>query len=288
MGVLAASTASPAAGRVAPLPASRKKEGRLPTGPDDGAPPLPRAVALQGCSNLRDLGGYRTADGRAVRFGRVFRSASLAGLTDEDLPAFLRATGVRTVCDLRGEREAARAPSRLPDGPDAPEVVRLPIEPRVGASLRDLLAREEATGEDTYELLRTAYTAYATEHLPRYRALFDLLLRAERLPLLFHCSAGKDRTGFGAALVLTALGVPREAVLADYLATNRIWKREHALPPNTPADVRDTLLTAHRPLLEGALDLAVSSHGGLDALLEEGLGLDPPRLSRLRATLLEG
>ena len=261
------------------------KEDRLPTGSNDEAP-LPRVVALQGCSNLRDLGGYRTADGRAVRFGSVFRSASLAGLTEEDLPVF-RAAGIRTICDLRGEREAARAPSRLPGGTGAPEVVRLPIEPRVGASLRDLLAREEATGEDVYDLLRTAYTAYATDHLPRYRALFDLLLREERLPLLFHCSAGKDRTGFGAALLLTALGVPQETVAADYLATNRIWKREHALPPNTPADVRDTLLTAHSLLLENALDLAVSSHGSLDALLEDGLGLDSARLARLRATLLE-
>jgi len=272
----------PAAARSGGPPTEEK---RLPTRPNDEAPPLPRVVALQGCSNLRDLGGYRAGDGRAVRFGLVFRSASLAALTDEDLRTF-RATGIHTVCDLRGEREAARAPSRLPDT-DPPEVVRLPIEPRVGASLRDLLAREEATGEDVYDLLRTAYTAYATEHLPRYRALFGLLLREERLPLLFHCSAGKDRTGFGAALLLTALGVPRETVLADYLCTNRIWKREHALPPNTPADVRDTLLTAHRPLLEGALDLAVANHGGLERLLEHGLGLDPPRLARLRAALLE-
>lgn len=259
-------------------------EQRAPTSPEDERA-LPRVVALAGCSNLRDLGGYRAADGRSVRFGRVFRSASLAALTDADL-SVIGAAGIRTVCDLRGEREAERAPSRLPST-TPPEIVRLPIEPRVGASLRDLLAREEATGEDVHDLLRTAYTAYATDHLPRYRALFDLLLREDRLPLLFHCSAGKDRTGFGAALLLTALGVDRETTIGDYLATNRIWKREHALPPNTPADVRDTLLTAHRPLIEAALDLAVSSHGGLEALLEHGLGLDPPHLAKLRATLLE-
>jgi len=246
---------------------------------------LPRVVMLEGCSNLRDLGGYRTADGRRVRFGRVFRSASLAGLTEADLVAFT-ATGIRTICDFRGEREALRAPSRLP-AVGSPEVVRLPIEPRVGASLRDLLAREEATGEDVHDLLRTAYAAYATDHLPRYRAMFELLLQEERLPLLFHCSAGKDRTGFGAALLLTALGVPRETVIADYLATNRIWKREHALPPNTPTDVRDTLLSAHQPLIEAALDLALSRHGSLEALLEQGLGLDAARLVRLRAALLE-
>jgi protein-tyrosine phosphatase len=260
------------------------EENRLPTGLEAEAL-LPRVVALQGCSNLRDLGGYRAADGRRVRLGRVFRSASLAGLTEADLTLF-GATGIRTVCDLRGEREAARAPSRLPVA-GAPEVVRLPIEPRVGASLRDLLAREEATGEDVQDLLRTAYAAYATDHLPRYRALFDLLLREERLPLLFHCSAGKDRTGFGAALLLTALCVPRDTVVADYLATNRIWKRERALPPDTPDDIREALLGAHQPLIESALDRAVAEHGSLEGLLENGLGLNRARLARLRTTLLE-
>ena len=247
---------------------------------------LPRVVPMEGCSNLRDLGGYRAAGGRRVRTGRVFRSASLAHLTKADLARF-GSLGIRTVCDLRGVREGGRAPSRLP-GQDAPEVVPLPIEPWVGASLRDLLRREQATGEGTYALLQTAYAAYAGEHLPRYRALFALLGEGDgRLPLLFHCSAGKDRTGFGAALLLTALGVPRETVMADYLATNRIWRREHALPPETPDAVRDALLTAHRPLLEGALAQAVENHGSLERLLEDGLGLYPARLRALRGALLE-
>ncbi len=245
----------------------------------------PRVVPLQGCSNLRDLGGYRAADGRRVRMGRVFRSASLAHLTEADLAQF-GTLGIRTVCDLRGARETGRAPSRLPST-DTPEVVSLPIEPLVGASLRDLLRREEATGEDTYALLQAAYAAYAGEHLPRYRALFALLGEDERLPLLFHCSAGKDRTGFGAALLLTALGVPREAVVADYLATNRIWQREYALPPETPEAVRDVLLTAHRPLLDGALAQAVERYGSLERQLEDGLGLDPARLRALRDAMLE-
>ena len=112
---------------------------------------LPRVIALQGCSNLRDLGGYRAADGRHLRRGQVFRGASLANLTDTGLMEFA-ALGIRTVCDLRGIR-SGRAPSRLPDR-DAPEVVRLPIEPRVGASLRDLLARNATKGEDMYACCR--------------------------------------------------------------------------------------------------------------------------------------
>ncbi|MBW8268364.1 tyrosine-protein phosphatase [Caldovatus aquaticus] len=246
---------------------------------------LPRLIALEGCSNLRDLGGYRAADGRRVRFGRVFRSASLARLSEADLDA-LRVLGIRTVCDLRGVRESAAAPSRLPPR-DPPEVHPLPIEPTVGASLADLLARGRATGEDVLGLLRRAYEAYATEHLHRYRALFALLLEAPRLPLLFHCSAGKDRTGFGAALLLLALGVPRETAIEDYLATRRFWKRELALPPGADASAAAALLGVHRPLIERALDMAFGPYDSEEAFFAEALGLDADRLARLRDALLE-
>ena len=254
------------------------------TGPDHDAEPLPRVVPLRNSTNLRDLGGYRAADGRRVRFGRVFRSGSLALLSDADLDA-IAALGLRTVCDLRGAHERERAPNRLPPGARA-EI--LPIEPTVGASLRDLLEREEATGEDVHSLLARAYAAYAGEHLPRYRQLFARVLDADALPLLFHCSAGKDRTGFGAALLLTALGVPRDTIVEDYLATNRIWRRETSLLPTTvPAPVREALLSAHRPLLENALDLAMAGHPTVEHFQDGALGLDAARLARLRALLLE-
>lgn len=245
---------------------------------------LPRRVVLEGCTNLRDLGGYRTTDGRRVRFGQVFRAAALHALTEADL-VLLGRLGLRTVCDLRGEKERARAPSRLPEG--GPEVVPLPIEPTVGAALRDILARAEATGEDVVGLLGQAYQAYATSKLPQYRALFALLLRPERRPLVFHCSAGKDRTGFGAALLLTALGVPRETILEDYLATNRFWDGHAALPPGTPPAVSEALKRAHAPLLEAALATALCGHADTDAFLEAALGLDAPRRAALRDALLE-
>ncbi|WP_159992579.1 tyrosine-protein phosphatase [Roseomonas sp. 18066] len=244
---------------------------------------LPRVIALQGATNLRDLGGYATADGRRMRFGLVFRSAALAGLTDDDL-ATVGALGLRTVCDLRGLHEAERAPSRLPDGVTA---VPMPIEPTVGASLRDILERGQATGEDVFSLLAQAYTAYATAKLPVYRALFATMLEADRLPLLFHCSAGKDRTGFGAALLLTLLGVPRATVMQDYLATNGLWRSERVFPPGTAPEVAQTLMRAHAPLLEAALERALSGHDSIDDFAEASLGLDATRLRALRQKLLE-
>ena len=196
---------------------------------------LPRPVALAGASNVRDLGGWPAAGGR-VRFGRVFRAAALSGLTPADAAA-LAGLRVRTVCDLRGTAERAAAPSRLA----AVAVHSLPIEPSVGASLRDILDTRDATGEDVLTLMRAAYTAYALDWAHHYRVVFDLLLD-EREALLFHCSAGKDRTGFGAALILTALGTPRDAVMTDYLASNQLWQGDAQIAAGLPPEIAAHLL----------------------------------------------
>ena len=244
---------------------------------------LPRDVPLEGASNLRDLGGWPVADGRRVRHGLLYRSATLANLTPADV-ATVAALGLRTVCDLRGVAEAAAKPSRLPE---CAERIALPIEPTVGASLRDLMLREQSTGEDVVGLLRTAYLDYTGPFLGAYRALFGLLLEPGRTALLFHCSAGKDRTGLGAALVLTALGATRQTVVEDYVATDRLWRRDYALPDGTPRPLADALYGTHPALLEEALDTAIAAHGGLPLLLERGLGLDAARLRALRDTYLE-
>lgn len=243
---------------------------------------LPRVLSLQGASNVRDLGGWPAADGRRVRFGRVFRSASLASLTGDDAVA-LSETGLRTVCDLRGEAEQQAAPTRL----SGVTTHVLPIEPSLGPSLREIVASREATGEDIMVLMRHAYVAYALDWSHRYRALFDLLLQEDAPPLLFHCTAGKDRTGFGAALILTALDVDEEAVLEDYLATNRLWRADDEIAATLPAVVAEVLLRVHPELIATAFDAVRTAHGTLDAYLEERMGLTPERREVLRERLLE-
>ncbi len=240
---------------------------------------LPRPVALTRASNVRDLGGWPAQGGR-VRFGCVYRAAALSGLTPEDAGT-LSALGIRTVCDLRGRAERAAAPPRLDDL----TIQSLPIEPSVGASLRDILATRAATGEDVLTLLHKAYTAYALDWAHCYRAIFDVLLRDDG-PLLFHCSAGKDRTGFGAALILTALGVPREAVMADYLASNRLWRGEADIAAGLPPDIATKLLLVHAELLDTAF-AAIESEGGFDRYAQRRLGLDAARRHRLRERLIE-
>ena len=241
---------------------------------------LPRSIPLTGASNVRDLGGWPAAGGR-VRFGRVFRAAALTRLTEADAAA-LATLGVRTVCDLRGTAERAAMPIRL----DGPSVRSLPIEPTVGTRLRDIVVKREVPDADILGLMRQAYTAYALDWAHRYRVLFDLLL-SEDGPLLFHCSAGKDRTGFGAALILTALGTPREAMMEDYLASNRLWRGEAEIAAGLPAHVAAVLLRVHPELLDAAFAAIDDAYGGFEPYAEQQLGLDQPRRARLRARLIE-
>ena len=243
---------------------------------------LPRSLLLEGASNVRDLGGWAGADRRRVRFGLVYRAAALSALTEADAQA-LAATGLRTVCDLRGTVEQARGPSRMP----GVSTHALGIEPSLGASLRDLAARREATDADVMGLMRAAYVAYAMDWSHQYRALFALLLDGDALPLLFHCTACKDRTGFGAALLLTALGVSADDVQADYLATNRLWRGDSELSALLPDNVAKVLLRVHPELLDAAFDAVRAEHGSIDAYLEARIGLTAARIAALRARLLD-
>ncbi len=243
---------------------------------------LPRSLALEGASNVRDLGGYRTKDGRRVKFGRVFRAAALSRLTDADA-ALLRQAGIGRVVDLRGGKERESAPSRLSDA----VIHALSIEPSLGASIRDIAERREATDDDIAGLMCRAYTAYAMDWHHRYAAMFDLLLEADAPALLFHCTAGKDRTGFGAALVLSALGVDRATIHADYLATNRLWRGDPELRTMLPPVVADVLMSVRPDFLNAAFAALVAAHGSVDAYLADRLGLRAERRLALQESLLE-
>lgn len=249
-------------------------------GPGIGAAerrPIPHA------SNLRDLGGYQAAFGATVKWRTVYRSNELSRLTDDALAAFA-AMGLRCICDLRSEDEQSHAPTRLPAN-NPPRIDSLPI--RVSGNLRAMLSDGTSTGADVRQALSDTYRVFVRDHADAYRGLFDRLVDGPHYPLLFNCSAGKDRTGLAAALILTALGVPYEAVREDYLLTNEYWNAGVTFPESIPDDVRDALLGAHPEYLDAAFDEIVGRHGSVERYLRDAIDLTPDRLNRLRDHLLD-
>lgn len=245
---------------------------------------LPYVVSLEGGSNFRDLGGYATADGRTVRRGTVFRSAHLGTLTGADRRA-LGTLGVRTIVDLRGVSEAAGTP-HLVDGVGC-RIVGAHIEPGVGEKIRGAVADGSANPHLMMRFLTEHYRDYPRRCTPGFRTLFATLSDGAHRPLVFHCTAGKDRTGFASALLLTLLGVPWETVMEDYLRTNDLWIGHHGGYPELDIDTRAAIVEARTPYLEAAFEVVRTDHGSPEAFADKALGLGPSGLARLRSDLLE-
>lgn len=257
-------------------------------------------IELQGAVNVRDLGGFVTAQGRRLAAGRLFRADALHKLTDGDVEV-LAGLGLRTVIDFRSPREiTGSGPDRLPPGIDHLE---LPISggnitATLGTASGESAGARPDLGEGrAAELMRTINRQFVTE--PEYRAAFartlHLIADPGHDPLLFHCTAGKDRTGWMAAIVLTALDVPREQVLADYLATNdyvwpsyRAWLTRAAESGQVrdPAAMRE-LLYQDPSYIGEAFAAVESGYGTFDRFLTDGLDFGPAQVERLRAALLE-
>jgi len=250
-------------------------------------PPNQRRLPLEGASNFRDLGGYQASDGRQVRWGKVFRSGALDRLTDGDLAA-LSALGLRTICDLRHPEEQTAFPTRR--AVRAPPTIHsLPIRPTVRGNFRERIeAGDPAAGDLALAYMTEAYRCYVRDHTDAYSALMHAVADPANHPLVFHCAAGKDRTGFAAALILMTLGVPEEAVLEDYLATNTYWTESGIrVQLDLPEAAREQMKAANAVFLQASIDTLHEVHNSLDAYLTRGLRMDDATIARLRDLLLE-
>ena len=244
-----------------------------------------QVVPLEGGSNFRDLGGHRTGDGRRVKSGAVFRSAHLGALTDTDRTAIGR-LGLRTIVDLRGVNEAAETP-HLVAGTGA-SIVGAHIEPGVGERIRGAVADGSASPELMARFLTDHYRDYPRRCTPGFRTLFNVLSDGKLRPLVFHCTAGKDRTGFAAALLLTLLGVHWNDVMNDYLRTNELWTGHIGRYPELTPDTRAAIVEARQPYLEAAFAVLRQEYKDPEGFAEKALGLETAALQRLRSDLLEG
>ena len=246
-----------------------------------------RGLHLATAPNFRDVGGYRTADGRWVRMGLAYRSDQLDRLDDADLATLARLAPALVV-DLRTDAERQRGADRLPTGAEGLVENVLADSTTSGAGFLNVTSPTAAA-----DLLITANRQFVALGSARvaYRGLFARLATTPG-GVVYHCSAGKDRTGWASAVLLTALGVPRETVYADYLASNGYLAAKNQamfahMPPAQAANI-EPVMTVRRAYLEAAFDEVDRRFGSFDTYLRDGLGLDAAAVARLKARFLEG
>ncbi|MET7572202.1 tyrosine-protein phosphatase [Streptomyces sp. NPDC005492] len=254
---------------------------------------------LSGVRNFRDVGGLPTVDGRRVRQGVLFRSGHLAHATEEDA-AFLGSLGLHTIFDFRN------ASDHKLEGPDVelPGVrnVNLPLsDPADGSEFWKMVRDGEieqlrgilGDGKGANRMIasyRTIVKERTAEHSQVLRALAE-----DSVPALMHCAAGKDRAGLSIAVTLLAVGVEREAILADYLESNAKHRRYKVRRSGSAAtayspevmELLSPLFDARAEYLTAAFETVEETWGGVDAYLEQGLGIAPEIRERLRERLLD-
>ena len=265
---------------------------QLPPGQRDGH----RLLNFEGISNFRDIGGYTTEQGKTVKWGTLYRSGTLAHATPSDLQA-LSSLSLHTLIDFRSSAEKEEEPNRLPE-PAAFEVVEIPTLDGGDNSVADEVMQRIDTGDfagfDPDAFMLSANRQFAVTFAPQYREFLRTVIAAEGAPVAWHCSAGKDRTGFAAAILLRILGVPKETVLSDYMLSKqyaldarrtdllliRLFKGEEA------AEKIGVHLGVERAWLEAGFDEIDKHYGGFDTYVRDGLGLSANDIATLRRELL--
>ena len=254
-----------------------------------------RHIPFDGAYNFRDVGGVATGDGGAMRSGILFRSDELSQLSDADLER-LRRLNLASICDLRAPNERRARPDRIPPGSGV-RVVEVPIDHRGKDFTRWQFFWWLTVHSRKLDLRRAAagiYRYVAFECTAQIRQIADLVAEERNLPAVFHCTVGRDRTGYLAALFQLFAGVPREAVVEDYLATNdligpraeqlvRFLRRMSLF--RLPKDRLEAAMIARREDLERVLDEVLERHRSVAGYLHEACGVGPQRLASLERVL---
>jgi protein-tyrosine phosphatase len=254
-----------------------------------------RRLPFSGAKNFRDLGGYKTADGKLIRWGALYRSDGLHNLTDDDL-GYLSTLSLDRIIDFRAEQESQREPDRLPAGTGIYPVA-IPI---LDSSTKIWIHSREETIEnlknvDPAQSMIKTYVELAARFIPEMRQFMSELLNSNGRPLLFHCTAGKDRTGFAAAITLRILGVPHVTVMEDYLLTNQYFFSSYKwslvlmrlLKGKRFVEKVKGFMAAHPSYLLAAFETIDREHGSFENYVRDGLGLGDREVEHLKALYLE-
>lgn len=255
-----------------------------------------RLLNFDGIANFRDLGGYATSDGRQVKWGALYRAGTLAHASVADLSNLAKLDLVALI-DFRSEGEKKEEPNRLPD-PVGFALVEIPtLDDGNKALVGEVMARVESGDFDDFDpdhFMLRANRQFASEFTPQFRQFMHTVLQADGAPVAWHCSAGKDRTGFAAAILLRVLGVPQEVVMQDYMAS-----KQHALEPRRKqllmlrvfkgqeaAQKLAVMMGVEESWLRAAFEEIDENWGDFDNYVSQGLQLDAAQVGQLRKNLL--
>lgn len=250
-----------------------------------------RLLPMDGSYNTRELGGYKTEDGRSIKWGVLYRSDKLSDISKTD-EKYIQNLGIKRIVDFRSTTEKTEDPDIIPGGIS---YVEMPIE--VDGAIRtqiEGILKGETEG-DVKNFLIEANKEFITDYKDVYSKFLKDLIKNDG-PTLFHCTAGKDRAGFAAAITLIALGVPKEKVIDDYMKTNAFTADriddmldQIKLMSLFQADVEvlRPLLGVEQEYIETAFETAEETYGSLENYIREGLEISDEEIIELRSLLLE-
>ena len=253
-----------------------------------------RVLKIPRVSNFRDLGGYLTRDGRSVRWRQLYRSGHLADLTPRGLD-LLTNLDLSTIIDFRSTYETQRHPDRVPD--DVREI-HLPVMDKanreMSQEIRERIRNNQMEGFTPDHLIINAYRQFPTEFTPAFKTFIHAVLDARDKPVLWHCTAGKDRTGYATAILFRLLGVDQKTIDRDYLLSNRYVKRLNK-KMLTAIFVRGfkayrmikPLMGVQLDWLKAAFDTLDEEWGSFESYVSDGLGINPSDVRQLQDDLLE-
>lgn len=239
-----------------------------------------RLIPLQGTLNFRDIGGIPTTDGRVVKWGKMYRSGKLADLTKRDLRYFEQ-LGIKTILDFRNDIEIEKDPDRYPTSYDV-LYKQYPIGGKSGATYVAYEAKVrsgEVKGSQSKDLFIELMRQFADSIAQDFKPVLDHLQNKNTIPLLYHCTSGKDRTGFATAMILSALNVDRDIIINDYMMSNfyRFKKIKgnlfKAKLVRMDAEMLSYVMQVNEDYITAVFKVIDEKHGGIDNYLAEQFGL---------------
>jgi len=251
-----------------------------------------RLIPMENASNFRDLGGIPTTDGRVVKWGKIYRSGKLSKLSKKDLNYF-NTLGINTIVDFRDDTEVVKDKTRFPTNREVNRI-RTPIGDRSGNMQAELRKQIKSANQDDFDsekFVADVMRQFIDSFAYQYQPFLEIVAESKNAPVLYHCSAGKDRTGLGTALILGMLGVEKDVIFGDFMMSNYYRNKD------INKTLRKTSLIAKQritqPLVEvkesyiiTAFDAIDKKYGSMEAFFKNEYGFDDGKIEAFRNEFL--